>query len=108
MESLCDRIAVLRGGKLVELGSLSELKHLSAVTIEATFEGNPPSVERVKGVSNVKVHKNHLQCQVTGPVTELLGVLTPARPVTLLSREPSLEELFLSLYGENGVGSTHE
>lgn len=99
VETLCDRIAVLRAGKLVELGTLAEMRHLSAVTIDATFAGHPPSVEHIKGVSNVRVHKNHLTCQVNGPIDELLTVLARARPITLLSREPSLEELFLSLYG---------
>lgn len=101
VEALCNRIAVLRKGKLVEVGDLNDLKHLSAVTIEATFEKKPPSVEHIKGVSNIKIDKNNLKCQMTGPITDLLNVLTPAKPLTLLSREPSLEELFLSLYGES-------
>ncbi len=108
VEALCDRIAVLREGKLVETGNLNDLKHLSAVTIEATFEGIPPSLEKVKGVSNIKVNKNHLECQVSGSINELLSIITPAKPITLLSREPSLEELFLSLYGENETGTENE
>jgi len=100
VEALCDRIAVLRSGKLVELGTLGEMRHLAAVTVEATFSNKPPSVEKLKGVSNVKVHNNHLQCQVNGPIDELLNVLAAAHPLSLLSREPSLEELFLSLYGD--------
>lgn len=104
VEALCDRIAVLREGKLVETGNLNDLKHLSAVTIEATFEGVPPSLENIKGVNNIKVNKNHLECQMTGSISELLNVITKARPITLLSREPSLEELFLSLYGESKTG----
>jgi ABC-2 type transport system ATP-binding protein len=99
VEALCDRIAVLKSGKLVELGTLTEMRHLSAMTIEATFPGKPPEVQRVKGVSNVKIHGNHLSCQVSGPIDDLLKVITPAQPIQLLSREPSLEELFLSLYG---------
>jgi ABC-2 type transport system ATP-binding protein len=104
VEALCDRIAVLRTGKLVELGTLTEMRHLSAVTVEATFENKPPNVEKVKGVSNVQVSGHKLACQLNGSIDELLHVLTPAHPVTFLSREPSLEELFLSLYGETEVG----
>jgi ABC-2 type transport system ATP-binding protein len=102
VESLCERVAVLKSGTLVELGTLSEMRHLSAVTIDATFTDKPPKIDHIKGVSNVRVHGHHLTCQVTGPIDGLLQVLTPAKPVSLLSREPSLEELFLSLYGENG------
>jgi ABC-2 type transport system ATP-binding protein len=102
VEALCDRVAILRAGRLVEVGTLAELRHLSALTIEATFDGPPPDVTGVQGVSAVRVTGNHLSCQVTGPVDELLAALAAARPRTLLSREPSLEELFLQHYGEDG------
>ena len=101
VEALCDRIAVLRSGKLVELGTLEQMRHLSAVTIEASFKNQPPVVKHLKGVSKVVTHDNFLSCQVNGPIDELLEVIAKARPLTLLSREPSLEELFLALYGNN-------
>jgi len=100
VEALCDRVAVLRSGKLVELGTLEELRHLSAVTVDATFEGHPPKVSHIKGVSNIKTHKGHLTCQVQGSIDTLLMEIAKAHPISFLSREPSLEELFLSLYGE--------
>jgi ABC-2 type transport system ATP-binding protein len=98
VEALCDRVAVLRAGKLVEQGTLDELRHLSALTVEATFATVPPSVDHVAGVSDVQVHGKHLKCQVHGPVAPLLTVLSKAQPISLVSREPSLEELFLTLY----------
>ena len=100
VEALCDRVAVLRSGKLVEFGTLDELRHLSAVTVDATFEGTPPKVGHIKGVSNVKTNKGHLTCQVQGSIDALLVELAKAHPISFLSREPSLEELFLSLYGD--------
>jgi ABC-2 type transport system ATP-binding protein len=103
VEALCDRVGILRAGKLAELGSLEEMRHLSALTVEAIFDGQPPKVDHIKGVSNVKVAGNQLTCQVQGPIDPLLSVLSAAHPKTLLSREPSLEELFLSLYGDMDV-----
>jgi ABC-2 type transport system ATP-binding protein len=99
VEALCDRVAILRAGKLVESGTLAGMRHLSALTVEAVFPSTPPTVDNIKGVSSVKVTGHNLSCQVQGPVDELLTVLAKAHPRTLLSREPSLEELFLSLYG---------
>lgn len=100
-EALCDRVAILRAGRLAEIGTLAQMRHLSAVTVEASFPGPPPAaVDRVPGVSAVQVAGHHLTCQVRGPIDGLLTVLAPARPETLLSREPSLEELFLAIYGE--------
>jgi ABC-2 type transport system ATP-binding protein len=100
VEALCDRIAVLSEGKLVELGTLKELRHLSSVSVEATFASKPPNVKAIKGVSNVVVTGNTLRCQVRGDISALLNIISRAKPLTFLSREPSLEELFLSLYGE--------
>ncbi|HUK73694.1 MAG TPA: ABC transporter ATP-binding protein [Streptosporangiaceae bacterium] len=98
-EALCDRIAILRAGRLVEIGTLAHMRHLSAVTVEASFPDSPPPVDKVAGVSAVQVAGHHLTCQVHGPIDELFTVLAAAHPGTLLSREPSLEELFLSIYG---------
>jgi ABC-2 type transport system ATP-binding protein len=100
VETLCDRVAVLREGKLVETGTLEDLRHLSAVTVEATFSGNVPDVSKIKGVSKVQASNKHLHCEVHGSIDELLKVVADAKPLTFLSREPSLEELFLSLYGD--------
>lgn len=99
VEALCDRVAILRAGHLIELGTLAQMRHLSAVTVEATFDGTPPDVSHVKGVSGAKVTGHQLACQVHGPIDPLLTALASHHPKTLISREPSLEELFLSLYG---------
>jgi polyether ionophore transport system ATP-binding protein len=100
-EALCDRIAILRAGRLAEVGTLAQMRHLSAVTVEATFPGVPPAgVASLPGVTAVQVTGHNLSCQVHGPIDDLLTVLTSGHPKTLLSREPSLEELFLSIYGE--------
>ena len=97
---MCDRLAILRSGKLVELGTLEDMRHLSAVTVSATFDGQPPAVGHLKNVKNVQATAHELVCQVQGDIGPLLSVLVAAQPKTLLSREPSLEELFLSIYGE--------
>lgn len=104
VEALCDRVAILRAGKLIEVGTLAQMRHLSAVTVTATFDSAPPKVDHIKGVTNAHVVGHELTCQVRGPIDELLSVLAAAKPKTLLSREPSLEELFLSLYGDEEAG----
>ena len=101
VEALCDRVAILRAGKLVETGSLAELRHLSALTVQATFGGAVPDLARVPGVSAVAVDGPVVRCHVRGPVAPLLTVLASANVTELLSREPSLEELFLAQYGDH-------
>lgn len=98
VEELCDRVAVLRHGKLVELGTLEELQHLSALTVEASFSHTPPDVSHIKNVSNIDIKDNHLRCNVNGSIDELLLILAKSKPLSFLSRKPSLEELFLAIY----------
>ena len=103
VEELCDRVAILREGELVELGTLAEMRHLTALTVEASFDGQPPHIDHLPGVSAVQIDGRHLSCQVQGSIDPLLTVLAAGHPRTLLSREPSLEELFLSLYGDKDL-----
>ena len=102
VEALCDRIGILREGVLVEMGTLEEMRHLSALTVEATFGGTVPDLSRVEGVSNVEVVGRLVRCQVRGAIEPLLKILAASGVQQLLSREPSLEELFLAQYGASG------
>ena len=99
VEVVCDRVAILRKGRLVETGTLAELRHLAALSVEATLTGPAPDLARIPGVSHLRVDGNRLQCQVLGSVEPVLRVLADAGVEKLLSREPSLEELFLAHYG---------
>jgi ABC-2 type transport system ATP-binding protein len=100
VEALCDRVAILRNGRLVELGSLDEMRHLSSLLVEVTFDGPPPDLTSVPGVRDVRTDGKTVRLEVAGPIDPLLEELSGHRVRQLLSREPSLEELFLSLYGD--------
>ena len=104
VEAVCDRIAILRAGHLVEVGTLAEMRHLSALHVEADLDGTVPDLSGVPGVSAVQVEGSRVRCQVTGSVEPLLAVLARAGVRHLVSEEPSLEELFLAHYGAGGSG----
>ena len=99
VEALCDRVGILRAGKLIEMGTLAEMRHLSALSVEATLVGPVPDVSTVPGVSAVEIEGQTVRCQIRGPMEPLLRLLTETGVTQLVSREPSLEELFLALYG---------
>jgi ABC-2 type transport system ATP-binding protein len=100
VEALCGRVGILRSGRLVEVGSLDSMRLHSALSVEASFDaGQLPDVREVPGVWDVSVEAGTLRCQVDGPVAPLLQVLAEAGASRLVSREPSLEELFLTHYG---------
>jgi len=99
VEATCDRVAILRAGELVEVGTLAQMRHLSAVHVEAQMDGHAPDLSKIPGVRAVEVHGKHVSCQVTGSMEPLLAALAKAGVRHLTSREPSLEELFLAHYG---------
>ena len=100
VEALCDRVAILRDGTLAEIGTLEEMRHLSAVKVDLTFDGTVPKLTGVKNVSHVQIHGSQVQCEVHGSIQPLMRAIADSTVTRFLSREPSLEELFLTLYGE--------
>ncbi|MDP9236189.1 MAG: ABC transporter ATP-binding protein [Chloroflexota bacterium] len=106
VEALCDRVGILREGRLVDEGALADLRHLSSQTIEITFDGHAPEIAALDGVVCRRVGDNTLRCDVAGGVGPLLATLAGQPVVTLRSREPSLEEIFLHYYGtaHHGTG----
>ena len=98
VEALCDRVGILREGRLVEEGTLADLRHLSARVVEATFDGPPPELVLPEGVTSTAVGENALRFEVRGPVGPLIDRLAGTGVIALVSREPSLEELFLAHY----------
>jgi ABC-2 type transport system ATP-binding protein len=106
VEALCDRVGILRGGKLVDQGTLRELRHLAAQTVEVTFSDHAPQLAPLLGVQVQSAGPNALRFEVTGSIGPLIGALaaTGASSIkTLTSREPSLEEIFLHHYdGSDG------
>jgi ABC-2 type transport system ATP-binding protein len=105
VEALCDRVAILRAGKLVDVGTLAEMRHLSALTVEAELDGTVPDLTGVPGVSAVVVDGKRVTCQVNGSIEPLLTVFAAAGVRHLTSREPSLEELFIAHYGSDETSS---
>jgi ABC-2 type transport system ATP-binding protein len=106
VEAVCDRVGILRQGRLVDQGKLVDLRHLSALTVEVTFDGRVPKVPKLPGVEVAEAGENALRFQVTGSIRPLLAELADKPVVTLTSREPSLEEIFLHHYegGDGGGG----
>ena len=108
VEAVCDRVAILRAGRLVEVGILADMRHLQALHVEADLDGPVPDLSGVAGVSALQVDDRHVRCQVTGSIEPLLGKLSAAGVQRLLSREPSLEELVLAHYGGTGEEATSD
>ncbi len=98
VEAVCDRVGILRGGRLVDEGTLEQLRHLSVHTVDVTFAGPIPEVGPLDGVNVVEAAGNVLRLEVSGAIQPLLTALAAQDVVSLTSREPSLEEIFLHHY----------
>jgi ABC-2 type transport system ATP-binding protein len=98
VEALCDRVGILREGKLVDEGTLKELRHLAVQTVEVTFAGQAPELPPLAGVHVQRAGPNALRFEVSGSVGPLIAALAEHPVMTLSSREPSLEEIFLHHY----------
>jgi ABC-2 type transport system ATP-binding protein len=101
VEALCDRVGLLRDGKLIDQGTLAELRHLSAQTLDVTFAGPPPKLDGLPGVRITSAGPSTLHFEVTGSVTPVIDALAGHPVSALSSREPSLEEIFLHHYASS-------
>jgi ABC-2 type transport system ATP-binding protein len=103
VEAVCDRVAMLRAGRIIEIGELDTLRGLAALRVRATLVAAVPDLSGVAGVSGVVVNGRTLECDVTGSMQPLLAALTAAGVEQMTTREVSLEELFMSQYGDAGA-----
>ena len=100
VEALCDRVGILREGRLVDEGTLADLRHLSAQSVEVSFAGPAPELPPLAGVSAQPAGENAVRYQVAGAVGPLIAALAGHQVAALTTREPSLEEIFLHHYDQ--------
>ena len=107
VEAICDRVGILRHGQLVDEGTLPQLRHLHAQTVDVTFTGPAPRLPALAGVTAQRSGPNELRFEVNnGGIGPLLDALAGQPVAALTSREPSLEEIFLRHYtGPDGTGA---
>ncbi|MFV0496270.1 ATP-binding cassette domain-containing protein [Mycobacterium sp.] len=104
-EALCGRVTIIQAGRTVETGSLASMRHLSRTTVKAELLSAPADLTRIKGVSDVRFDGNTLHASVDDDsLGELIRVIGVAGVRHLVSRPPSLEELFLRHYGVEDFG----
>lgn len=102
VEQICDRIALLDGGRIMRVGSLTELRAMRSHHVEARVKGTL-TLDRLRalpGISSAALDDHHFSCAVQGPIGPLLRELETADVVELDSHEMSLEELFLVQVGD--------
>ncbi|GAB3273822.1 ABC transporter ATP-binding protein [Kineococcus gypseus] len=104
VEAVCDRVGILRAGRLVQVAPVHELRGLHRSEVTVTFTGAPPPLSAVPGVAAVEpAGEGRVRFSLTGPPGPVLQVLAGAGVSALSVREPGLEEVFLEHYGDGGA-----
>ncbi len=101
VETLCDRVSIIRQGRIVESGTLSELRHLTRTTVNIEIGSVAGELEKLSGVHDVYQDGLRYRFSVdTNAMTEVMKVLLPLGIKSLTVEPPSLEELFMRHYGD--------
>jgi ABC-2 type transport system ATP-binding protein len=105
VERTCDRVAIIREGRIVKLGSVESLRDLAHHQVELRFTGPVPApeFETLPGVSDVVAEDHVLRMRVSGPITPVVQAAARYELLDFVSREPSLEETFLAQYGHEAT-----
>jgi ABC-2 type transport system ATP-binding protein len=100
-EALSDRLSIIRQGRIVQSGTLDELRHLTRTTVVAQTERHADRLEAMPGVANVSALDGRVSFDVdTDHLDDVMAYLAGLRIRTLTSHPPTLEELFLRQYGD--------
>jgi ABC-2 type transport system ATP-binding protein len=106
VEALCDRISIIRRGKVVETGTLADLRHLTRTSIQAELTASPNGLAQLPGVHGLDVEGNRVRCEVdTAQLDGLMKQLAASGIKSLVAQPPTLEELFLRHYEDDAASS---
>jgi ABC-2 type transport system ATP-binding protein len=103
VEALCDRVTIIRNGRTAETGTFDELRHLTRTSVRVRTARPPVGLERLPQVHDLAADAGRSRFTVAPEhLNEVLRLLTEYDVTELVSSPPTLEELFLSHYGDAG------
>jgi ABC-2 type transport system ATP-binding protein len=104
VERVCDRVGIIREGKLVAVEEVAALKAKALRQIEIIFDGPAPlhAFQNVPGIRDVSAANSHLRCTVSGTLDPVVKKAAEFTVVNMISQDPNLEDIFLAFYGREG------
>lgn len=110
VQAICDRVGILRSGKLEAVQRVDELTHADFrhVTLRFREPVAPSVVVNVPGVSGASADGKVLHLQLMGDFDPLLRAISPYYIEDMEVVEPSLEEVFLKYYGAQSAVNNHQ
>jgi ABC-2 type transport system ATP-binding protein len=101
VDRTCDRVAIIREGRLVQVDRIESIRRLAFHHVELTFSTPvaPAVFESIDGVSDISVEGPVVTMRVNGPIGAVIAAAAPHGLIDVVSREPNLEDVFLAQYG---------
>ncbi|MGI8829741.1 MAG: ABC transporter ATP-binding protein [Candidatus Limnocylindria bacterium] len=106
VDRTCDRVAIIREGRLVQVDSIEAIRRLAFHHVELMFAAPVASdiFSSIDGVSDVEAVGSTIRMRVAGPIGSVLAAAAPLGILDVVSREPNLEDVFLAQYGAHDGG----
>ena len=110
VQAICDRVGILREGQLKAVETVEKLMHVDFRWVELTLRDAAPQaaltrLERVEGISEVSAENGRLRLRLVGDFNPLLEALSGLYVKDMRVKEPTLEEVFLTFYGNDGAAA---
>ena len=103
VERLCDRVGIIKDGRLVETGTLQELRHLTRAGMYIETEIPAEGLDRLKGVHSPTALRGGLSFQVdSDEIGNVVSYISRFKLKKLECAPPALEDLFMRHYGADG------
>ncbi|MER7846112.1 ABC transporter ATP-binding protein [Kitasatospora sp. NPDC096077] len=108
VEKLGDRVSIIRQGRVVQSGTLGELRHLTRTTVEAETDRPVDGLDALTGVHGLRTDGLRVRFAVDGArLDAVVRKLSEAGLRSLVSHPPTLEELMLRHYGDELAANGH-
>lgn len=102
VDKLCNKVSIIRQSKIIEAGSLKDLRHLTRISMLVETKNNIEGIDGIKGVHKLEKHGNSLRFQVDQKeMDNIIRILSNHGITRLEAAPPTLEDLFMSHYQED-------
>ncbi|MYA50507.1 MAG: ABC transporter ATP-binding protein [Chloroflexi bacterium] len=102
VEEVCERVALIRDGRIVGTGSVEALREGKARTMEVEFRVPPTGGLSIPGVEVLSQEDTRWELAISGDINEVLRELAKHDIADMTYERLSLENLFMGFYGEGG------
>ncbi|MGI5951007.1 MAG: ATP-binding cassette domain-containing protein [Brooklawnia sp.] len=101
VEVLADRISIIRHGRIVETGTLQQLRHMTRTTVIAQTVQPAAGLATLTGVHKLRTEGDTVTFEVDGGhVGEVMSALAGLQITSVVAHPPTLEQLLIGHYGD--------